>query len=253
MVLEEKSKISQESKYLNTVVKRLGKVEVLPERIVCYVKDNMIVRGVKDNYYVLDFKGFGTAKKKNNLVYVINGVRFNKNVDINGENCTIIFKNCTFRGEVLIRHSQTGRFVFKNNVYGKDESFYSLGVDELSFVNDSCTSISMMRVIANKVALANSSISSMFGKVIIDTSSLNIKSGTIIADAVRIKADKVEGYNTSLEGYSEVIFSSKDNDISSFDKVEAPIIICNGEYVEEEHKTRKLNINRWDNNGCRHN
>ena len=107
------------------LTKKMGKCEILEDRILCYVDENKIKRKEKYKYLLiymvffipLDDSDKRVAKAYNlekPIYYVIENMDFEKEISVYATSNNVIFKNCTFKSKVFVSGKE---IIFMNNKY----------------------------------------------------------------------------------------------------------------------------------------
>lgn len=241
------------------------------DKIVCYIQNidakysvsgtsNLSLKGLKNgkNYFLIEdaVDEYNVGKP---IYYFFDGIIFEYSVKVDmlvGSGVTIIFKNCTFKGSILI--SDVDRVIFENNKYfdcNKNdldeirkkhfltiESTEGQNVDNITFLNENFrnsldASIPLyyttgfgMSIKANEVEILASSIETNFPSDI-SANSIKLFNSSITGPEFSIDANSFENRNSTIAVTEGVIIDNQKYDFNG--NIEAPLVIYNGEDITE--------------------
>ena len=136
-----------EMHYLKEFTRNLGEIEILDDRINCYVDNDKLKQYLSDhrNYLLL-----GKYKKPKELLkninkpvyFIIENMKFNSELEVCGDdydnNCCIEFRNCFFTSNLLFNRLKSIIFkenIFSNNIELVDYYFLKM-IDNIEFINN---------------------------------------------------------------------------------------------------------------------
>ena len=271
------------------IAKKLEKCIIEDNQIVCIVdekKQKKLIRKInqlhsiyylclydESKYYVSHSYSF---IKKNYIFdkrinYIFDNIEFNGEVRINTlYNCNITFKNCTFKGNIII--NSAGNIIFENNKYIATINDYSHknlhsfyistreqeDICSIKFVNDNVSVINegiynplpdlKLFLYVQNLEFINSTLvtdNNTDSKCFIKTENLSIDNSTITSKNAEIIADKIESKNSKLNIENTIWINNKNCDINIIDDINAKNIIYNDEIITNEEPKEE---NITDNN-----
>jgi len=228
----------------------LGKVVEDDEKITCYVKRSKVKK--KDYHYTIACLGIGKNREKvakvykmnKPICYVIDGLKFKKHqVYIFGyNNCEVIIKNCDFGLNV---HIHVNGKCTLDNTNITTFSYLTIGANDLVIKNMDSEHLRVTSYESNiyfgadnRVDIIDSNFCNQSRTInlsFLATNELNIINSNIRGSQVEcqsktINADK----KSSLIGKDKVILKSDDFNAIN---IKAPIIVLNGEEIENKNKS----------------
>lgn len=236
-------------------IRKYGRYEILEDKIICYVDKEKI----KNKYSELlqlhgiskKDKGAKKCKLDKPVQYIIEGIKFTKNIEISSYyDAEIIFRNCTFAGSIKIDHASS--IVFENNKY-ISKSFFSKEkqevvcnqfwlssrkneVDSIKFINDNLFAFNAEKskmnlyLFAKKIEFLNSNIDTN-RLLLIDTKDLKITNSDINSNELYITSNNIECEKMKIKSKEGVIIESNDNNETLLNNIDSKNLFYNGRKI----------------------
>lgn len=135
-----------EMHYLKEFTRDLGKIEILDDRINCYVDNAKLKQYLIDhkNYLMLgrEYKSKKEMEVLENIekpiYFIIENMKFSSNLEIYGSMCSIEFKKCIFKHS--LRFNNLENMVFKDNRFYNDDRpisyIFKSKIYNIEFINN---------------------------------------------------------------------------------------------------------------------
>lgn len=256
---------------LKSATRNIGSITEEDDKFICYVDQKRMHQEYNDDFGLdLDLTGFNyefDEKDKKVLslynltkpiYYVFDNITFDKKVALKSIFCKVIFKNCTFKGDIQFDYNND--ITFENNKYlgsnplhegwpcymYKSSIVYNLTFkDENLFNKEDCCTLNNfgIQIEADNINFINTNIDiDNPGDIYINASKITAKNSTILAREIYLDSDSID-FTDSLVSAKEGIII--DNEKADFNKsAYAPVVVYNGKYLDEKDETELDNARK---------
>lgn len=243
---------SVKNRYLKKVTKNLGNIEILDDKIICYVSNKVIKNKFKKNTYYIGFDGVYNISedyiKLNSLFdinkpiyYIIENMNFVDGIELHTNfDSHVIFRNCVFNKNIAILWGN--EVIFENNIYNDYCPVYYYGncflngnVKSLKIINDNFVNSSSshhptkfgINITVDEFELNNSNISiDCPSNIIIDAKNTTIINSKVNSPEIYLKSDNITTTNSSIYSSNGIIIENKN--CSVIDGLSTTTLVYNG-------------------------
>jgi len=243
-------------KYLRHVIPNIGSITVLDDCILCKVRKNLLEENAKKVFYELFCYGIDNSEKNKSVLsnldinkpvsYLFDGITFDAPITISAFCSNIIFRNCTFQGQIHVMHADS--ITFENNRYQcfndsreNKNAFLSGNIDKLIFKNESFANDIDSNTVVDKFGIHVTSKRVVFeksrviGEVNIVTKESMFADTEIDAPKIYLDSDMIYWYPDSLMKASGSIIIKNASDSCDtemgFYNVVSPYVEYNGREI----------------------
>lgn len=242
--------------YLNKLTGKIGEIEICDDKIVCYVKQDLLDKTLRGKYSIYDLELYGVSKNIEDkemlewygldkpLFYVFDNIKFRAGLKFSSFHASVIFKNCQFRENIGIFWAED--VIFENNKYYNwttrfylgDSFLYGRVYGNLKFVDDNFVNSYEykkygdnkfgMSIEVGNLEIVNSKIEAeSLGNIQIEAQEMNIIDSEIVSSEVYVDSKVMKSVNGNIIASRGVIIDNENKDLGICN-IDAPYFVYNG-------------------------